>query len=60
MLLYVVIAALVLVAAAIAYPLLRAPSRLDEVDRFHVASALTSTWASEPVRPLQPADDESD
>jgi hypothetical protein len=42
------IAALVLVAACVAYPLLRRDTVLDEVDRFHVARSLTTTWSTEP------------
>ena len=48
--LYVVLAALVVVALCIAYPLLRRNNRLDEVDRFHIARSMTTTWASEPRR----------
>ena len=39
--------ALVVVAAAIAVPLLRRHSVLDEVDRFHAARSITTTWSSE-------------
>lgn len=46
--LYIVILALVVVAAAIAVPLLRRHSVLDEVDRFHAARSITTTWSSEP------------
>ena len=46
--LYAVIAALAAVAFCVAYPLLRRNHRLDEVDRFHVARSLTTTWSSEP------------
>ena len=46
--LYAVLAALALVAVVVATPLLRRNTRLDEVDRFHVARSLTTTWASEP------------
>ncbi|MGZ6793649.1 MAG: hypothetical protein ACXVGH_09055 [Mycobacteriales bacterium] len=44
--LYLVIAALVVVALVVATPLLRRPNRLDEVDRFHVARSLTTSWSS--------------
>ena len=50
MLLYAVIAALVVVALCVAYPLLRRNHRLDEVDRFHIARSMTTTWATEPRR----------
>ncbi len=50
--LYLVAAALVLTAALLAVPLLRRNTRLDEVDRFHVARSLTSNWASEPQPPV--------
>jgi len=46
--LYVVIAVLAAVAFCVAFPLLRRNTRLDEVDRFHVARSLTTTWSSEP------------
>jgi hypothetical protein len=46
--LYLVIAALAVVAVCVAFPLLRRNHRLDEVDRFHVARSLTTTWSSEP------------
>jgi hypothetical protein len=46
--LYLVIAALAVVAICVAFPLLRRNHRLDEVDRFHVARSLTTTWSSEP------------
>lgn len=46
--LYVVIAALAVIALCVAFPLLRRNTRLDEVDRFHVARSLTTTWSSEP------------
>ncbi len=56
MLLYAVIAALALAAVAVAAPLLRRNVRLDEVDRFHVARSLTTTWAAEPQQ--QPVHDD--
>jgi hypothetical protein len=46
--LYLVIATLVVVAVCVALPLLRRSHRLDEVDRFHVARSLTTTWSSQP------------
>ncbi len=46
--LYVTILALVVVAVVIAVPLLRRHSVLDEVDRFHTARSITTTWSSEP------------
>jgi hypothetical protein len=46
--LYLVIAALAVVALCVAFPLLRRNHRLDEVDRFHVARSLTTTWSSQP------------
>jgi hypothetical protein len=46
--LVLVIVALVLVAVCVAYPLLRRDTVLDEVDRFHVARSLTTTWSTEP------------
>ena len=48
MLVLSVIAALVVLAIVIAFPLLRRSSRLDEVDRFHVARSLTTSWSSQP------------
>ena len=46
--LYLVIAALAVLAVVVGLPLLRRNTRLDEVDRFHVARSLTTTWAREP------------
>jgi hypothetical protein len=46
--LYLVIAALAVVAVCVAYPLLRRNTRLDEVDRFHVARSLTTSWSAQP------------
>jgi hypothetical protein len=46
--LVLVIVALVLVAACVAYPLLRRDTVLSEVDRFRVARSLTTTWSTEP------------
>ncbi len=46
--LYFVIVALVVLATCLAFPLLRRNTRLDEVDRFHVARSLTTTWSHEP------------
>lgn len=43
--LYLVIAVLVIVAALVAAPFLRRNNRLDEVDRFHVARSLTTSWS---------------
>lgn len=62
--LYLVIAALAIVAVCVAFPLLRRNTRLDEVDRFHVARSLTTTWSSEPPRDFhvpaqgEPADED--
>ncbi|MGZ6792851.1 MAG: hypothetical protein ACXVFV_07845 [Mycobacteriales bacterium] len=53
--LYLVIAALVVVALVVATPLLRRPNRLDEVDRFHVARSLTTSWSSGQPAPEQRA-----
>jgi hypothetical protein len=61
--LYLVIAALTAVAACVAFPLIRRNHRLDEVDRFHVARSLTTTWATEPqphVHVPAPGDDSAD
>ena len=59
--LYLVILVLVIVAVAVVVPLLRKPNRLDEVDRFHAARTLTTSWsAGEAARPAEvrePADD---
>lgn len=61
MLLYAVIAALVLTAVAVALPLLRRSSHVDEVDRFHVARSLTTTWATVPQEPMRvPASGQTD
>ena len=49
MLVSAVIAALLVVAIVVALPLLRRNSRLDEVDRFHVARSLTTSWSSQPA-----------
>ncbi|MCU1596144.1 MAG: hypothetical protein JWO12_3536 [Frankiales bacterium] len=46
--LYLVIAAFVVVAVCIALPLLRRNTRLDEVDRFHVARSMTTSWSRDP------------
>jgi hypothetical protein len=46
--LYLVLLALVVAAVCVAFPLLRRNNRLDEVDRFHHARSLTTTWASQP------------
>lgn len=46
--LYLVIAAFVVLAVCIAVPLLRRNTRLDEVDRFHVARSMTTSWSREP------------
>lgn len=46
--LYLILAVLVVVAVLVALPLLRRNTRLDEVDRFHVARSLTTTWAADP------------
>ena len=48
MLVYAVIAALVVFAVLLAVPLLRRNARLDEVDRFHVARSLTTSWSDHP------------
>jgi hypothetical protein len=48
--LYVVIAALAVAAVCVAMPLLRRNTRLDEVDRFHVARSMTTSWAAHPQR----------
>jgi hypothetical protein len=43
-----VIAALAVLAIVVALPLVRRNHRLDEVDRFHVARSLTTSWSSQP------------
>lgn len=48
MLVYAIIAALAVFALLLALPLLRRGSRLDEVDRFHVARSLTTSWSTQP------------
>ena len=48
MLLVLVIACLALVAVCVAVPLLRRDTVLSEVDRFHIARSLTTTWSTEP------------
>lgn len=59
--LYAVIAALSVVALLVALPLLRRNTRLDEVDRFHVARSLTTAWSREPVPELKvPAEGEQE
>ena len=45
---YVVISALAVVAVCVAFSLRRRSSRGNEVDRFHIARSLTTTWASSP------------
>jgi hypothetical protein len=47
-LLFLGIAALALIAVCAAVPLLRRENILSEVDRFHVARSLTTTWSTEP------------
>ena len=49
MLVYAVIAALAVFALLLALPLVRRNSRLDEVDRFHVARTLTTAWSTSPA-----------
>ena len=59
MLVYAVIAALAVVALLLALPLFRRNSRLDEVDRFHVARSLTTSWSAQPGPPTRvPAEGE--
>ncbi len=59
MLVLAVIAALVVFALVLAVPLLRRNSRLDEVDRFHVARSLTTSWSAHPGPPTRvPAEGE--
>ena len=48
MLVYAVIAALAVFALLLALPLVRRNHRLDEVDRFHVARSLTTSWSTSP------------
>lgn len=43
--LYLVIAALVVVAAVVAAPMLKPDNRLRELDRFWTARRLTTSWA---------------
>ena len=57
--LYLIIAGLSVLAVLVALPLLRRSSRLDEVDRFHVARSLTTAWSRDPVPELEvPAEGE--
>ena len=59
MLVYAVFAALVVFALLLAIPLLRRNSRLDEVDRFHVARSLTTAWSTQPAPSIRvPAEGE--
>jgi hypothetical protein len=56
---YAVIAALAALALLLALPLLRRRSRLDEVDRFHVARSLTTAWSTQPPSSIRvPAEGE--
>jgi len=48
-LVYAVFAGMVVVALLLALPLVRRGSRLDEVDRFHVARSLTTSWSTHPT-----------
>ena len=48
MLVYAVLLGMVALALLLAVPLLRRNSRLDEVDRFHVARSLTTAWSAHP------------
>jgi hypothetical protein len=58
-LLYLVLIGLMVVAFALAVPLLRRNQRLDEVDRFHYARSLTTSWSSQPQPVVQvPAEGE--
>ena len=64
MIVYAVIAALAVFALIAALPLTRRNARLDEVDRFHVARSLTTSWSADPTPPPpvpasgeEPADD---
>ena len=45
---YVVIFALAVAAVSVALTVKRRNTRLGEVDRFHLARSLTTTWASSP------------
>lgn len=57
--LYVVMAALALAAITVAVPLLRRSTELSDVEAFHHARTLTTTWAAQPVEPLRlPGPDE--
>lgn len=59
--LYAVMAALVALAACVAFPMLRRNTVLDEVERFHQARSLTTTWSTEPQQPLRlPTPDDED
>jgi hypothetical protein len=54
-----VIAALAVAALVAARPALRRNRRLDEVDRFHVARSLTTSWSANPTPPVHvPAEGE--
>jgi hypothetical protein len=58
-LLYLVMAALAALAAGICLPVLRRNHRLDEVDRFHVARSLTTSWSDHPDQDVKvPAEGE--
>jgi hypothetical protein len=58
-LVYAVFLALLVLAFLLALPLLRRSSRLDEVDRFHVARSLTTAWSTQPTPQLRvPAEGE--
>lgn len=59
MLVYAVLLALLALALLLAIPLLRRNHRLDEVDRFHVARSLTTSWSTQPTPQLRvPAEGE--
>ena len=59
MLVYAVIAALAVFALLLAVPLVRRNHRLDEVDRFHVARSLTTSWSTQPTPQIRvPAEGE--
>lgn len=48
---YVALAVLILAAVAVATPMLKRNNRLDEVDRFHVARTLTTSWSGQVTAP---------
>ena len=59
MLVYAVFVGMVALALVLAVPLVRRNHRLDEVDRFHVARSLTTSWSTQPAAHIRvPAEGE--